>query len=36
MHLEFLHPVYQTITTSRILEIRASDQLAGNARAPQN
>ncbi len=23
MHLEFVHPSYQTITTSRIVEIRA-------------
>ena len=26
MHLEFHHPDYQTITTSRILEIRAGEQ----------
>lgn len=25
MHLEFQHPEYQTITTSRILDIRTSD-----------
>jgi hypothetical protein len=25
MHLEFQHPEYQTITTSRILDIRATD-----------
>lgn len=36
MHLEFRHPVYRTILTSRIVEIRALDQLAGNARAPKN
>jgi len=36
MHLEFRHPVYRTIITSRIMEIRASDQLADNARAPKN
>jgi hypothetical protein len=26
MHLEFQHPEYQTITTSRILDIRTADQ----------
>jgi len=35
MHLEFRHPVYRTIITSRIMEARASDQLAGNAGAPK-
>jgi hypothetical protein len=28
MRLEFRHPRYQTVTTSRIVDIRASDQLA--------
>ena len=36
MHLEFRHPVYRTIITSRIMEIRASDRLAGDARAYKN
>jgi len=36
MHLEFRHPVYRTILTSRIMEIRALDQLAGDARASKN
>jgi len=31
MHLEFWHPVFHTIKTSRILEIRTSDQLASDA-----
>lgn len=36
MRLEFRHPVYQTIVTSRIVDIRALDQLASNAGAPEN
>jgi hypothetical protein len=31
MRLEFRHPVYRTIITSRIVDIRASDQLASDA-----
>jgi hypothetical protein len=31
MHLEFRHPVFRTITTSRIVDIRASDQLVSDA-----
>ena len=31
MHLEFWHPIFRTIKTSRILEIRTSDQLASDA-----
>ena len=31
MHLEFCHPVIRTIETSRILDVRASDQLASYA-----
>ena len=31
MHLEFWHPVFHTIKTSRIVDIRASDQLAIDA-----
>ncbi len=31
MHLEFCHPVFRTIKTSRILDIRASDQLPSDA-----
>jgi hypothetical protein len=31
MHLEFWHPVFRTIKTSRIVDIRASDQLASDA-----
>jgi hypothetical protein len=31
MYLEFWHPVFRTIKTSRILDIRASDQLASDA-----
>jgi hypothetical protein len=36
MRLEFRHPVYRTITTSRIVDIRASDQGVSNARACKN
>jgi hypothetical protein len=36
MRLEFRHPVYRTITTSRIVDIRASEQRASNARGPKN
>jgi hypothetical protein len=35
MHLEFRHPLYRTILTSGIVDIRASDQLASNARAQE-
>ena len=35
MRLEFRHPVFRTIITSRIVDLRASDQLVSNARAPQ-
>ncbi len=31
MHLEFRHPVFRTILTSRIVNIRASEQLVSNA-----
>jgi hypothetical protein len=31
MHLEFWHPVFRTIITSRILDIRAADQRASDA-----
>jgi hypothetical protein len=31
MRLEFRHPVFRTIITSRIVDIRASDQLARDA-----
>ena len=31
MQLEFRHPVFRTITTSRIVDIRASDRLASDA-----
>jgi hypothetical protein len=31
IHLEFCHPVFRTIKTSRILDIRASHQLASDA-----
>ena len=31
MRLEFRHPVYRTIITSRIVDIRASEQLASDA-----
>jgi len=33
MHLEFWHPVFRTIKTSRIVDIRASEQLASAAGA---
>jgi len=36
MRLEFHHPVYRTIITSRIVDIRASEQLVSNGRAPKN
>jgi len=36
MHLEFRHPVYRTIITSRIMEIRASDPPAGAAGEAKN
>jgi len=36
MRLEFRHPVYQRIITSRIVDIRASEQLASTAQAPEN
>ena len=36
MRLEFQHPVYRTIRTSRIVDIRASEQLASDARTPKN
>jgi hypothetical protein len=36
MRLEFRHPEYRTIITSRIGQIRTSDQLARNTRAPKN
>jgi len=31
MHLEFCHPVFRTIITSRIVDIRAADQGASDA-----
>lgn len=31
MHLEFWHPVFHTIKTSRILDIRASDRVSSDA-----
>jgi hypothetical protein len=31
MRLEFRHPVYRTIITSRIVDIRASEQVASDA-----
>jgi hypothetical protein len=31
MQLEFRHPVFRTIITSRIVNIRASEQLVSNA-----
>jgi hypothetical protein len=31
MHLEFWHPVFRTIKTSRIVDIRASEQVVTNA-----
>jgi hypothetical protein len=31
MRLEFWHPVFRTIVTSRIVDIRASDQLVSDA-----
>jgi hypothetical protein len=31
MRLEFRHPVFRTIITSRIVDIRASNQLVGDA-----
>jgi hypothetical protein len=31
MHLEFRHPTYRTIVTSRIVDIRAADQLVANS-----
>jgi hypothetical protein len=31
MHLEFRHPTYRTIVTSRILDIRAAEQLGTNS-----
>jgi hypothetical protein len=31
MHLEFWHPVFRTIKTSRIVDIRAADRLPGDA-----
>jgi hypothetical protein len=34
MHLEFRHPIYQRIVTSRIAAIRESEQCVGNARRP--
>jgi hypothetical protein len=36
MHLEFQHPVNWTIITSRIVDIRSSDQLVSNAGAPKS
>jgi hypothetical protein len=36
MRLEFQHPVYRTILTSRIVDVRASEQRVSNARAPKN
>jgi len=36
MRLEFRHPVYRTVITSRIVDIRARDQRSGDARAPRN
>jgi hypothetical protein len=36
MRMEFRHPVHRTIITSRIVDIRASEQLVSNARAPEN
>jgi len=35
MHLEFWHPTYRTIRTSRIVDIRTTDQFLGTA-AQQN
>jgi hypothetical protein len=34
MYLEFHHPTYPRIVTSRVLDIRASEQRVTNARAP--
>lgn len=31
MHLEFWHPVFRTVTTSRTVDIRAWDQLPSDA-----
>jgi hypothetical protein len=36
MRLEFRHPVYRTILTSRIVEIRASEQPVTNPRVLKN
>ena len=36
MRLEFRHPVYRTVITSRIVDIRAHDQHIDDARAPKN
>jgi hypothetical protein len=36
MRLEFRHPGYRTILTSRIMDIRASEQFVGNPRMPKN
>ena len=36
MYLEFHHPTYPRIVTSRVLDIRASEQRVTNARAPIN
>jgi len=35
MHLEFRHPSYRTILTSRIIDIRASDRFPSQARAAE-
>ena len=36
MYLEFHHPAYPRILTSRVMDIRASEQRADKARAPKN
>ena len=36
MYLEFHHPTYPRIVTSRVLDIRASEQRVTSARAPIN
>jgi len=36
MRLEFRHPIHRTIVASRIVDIRARDQRASNARTPKN
>ena len=35
MHLEFQHPVFQTIITSRIVDVRASGRLPGTREVEQ-